>query len=151
MLCHFQWVGTLGLIGHLGSNDLSVEFNSEFKWKIENEIPTSEKLISDEILKFKKGYSPDIGSLDDCYKIKMDSDVKLEWPELTLKIKSSKECGHLTVYTPPEGVNENYICIEPQTSTINSFQLDIEGVEDNGTLFLSPKERKTIFTEWEWG
>ena len=24
----------------LGSNDLSVEFNSKFKWKIENEIPT---------------------------------------------------------------------------------------------------------------
>ena len=135
----------------LGSNDLSVEFNSEFKWKIENEIPTSEKLISDEILKFKKGYSPGIGSLDDCYKIKMNSDVKLKWPELTLKIRSSKECGHLTVYTPPEGVNENYICIEPQTSTINSFQLDNEGVESNGTLFLSPKERKTIFTEWEWG
>ena len=134
----------------LGSNDLSVEFDSKFKWKIENEIPTSEKLISDEILKFKKGYSPDIGSLDDCYRINNKSVVKLEWPELSLKINSSNECSHLTVYTPPRGINENYICVEPQTSTINSFQLEEEGVDDNGTLFLSPKERKTIFTEWEW-
>ena len=45
---------------------------------------------------------------------------------------------------------QNYIFVEPQTSTINSFQLEEEGYDDNGTLFLSPKERKTIFTEWEW-
>ena len=134
----------------LGSNDVLVRFESEFKWKIENEIPTSEKLISDEILNFKNGYSPDIGTLDDCYKINTESDVKLEWPELSLKINSSNECSHLTVYTPPRGINENYICVEPQTSTINSFQLEEEGVDDNGTLFLSPKERKIIFTEWEW-
>ena len=30
----------------LGSKDVLVRFKSEFKWKIENEIPTSEKLIS---------------------------------------------------------------------------------------------------------
>ena len=86
----------------------------------------------------------------DSYRINTKSVVKLEWPELSLKINSSNECSHLTVYTPPRGINENYICVEPQTSTINSFQLEEEGVDDNGTLFLSPKERKTIFTEWEW-
>tara|TARA_B100000941_G_scaffold286313_1_gene259642 strand:- start:1655 stop:2530 length:876 start_codon:yes stop_codon:yes gene_type:complete len=134
----------------LGSEDLVIKFDSDFKWEIKNEIPTSKKIISDEISKFKKGYAPGIDTLDDCYKLKSNSKVILKWPEINLNINSSKECRHLTVYTPPPGINENYICVEPQTSTINSFQLENKKIEENGTLFLIPSESKTIFTEWEW-
>jgi hypothetical protein len=53
------------------------------------------------------------------------------------------------VYTP-SGPLSNLLCVEPQTATINCFQLNDDAIEDTGILFLSPNNKHTIFTEWSW-
>ena len=98
---------------------------------------------------FAKGFTPKPGTLDDCYRINHNSDVCLVWPELTLKINSSNECGHLMVYTP-SSPNSDLLCVEPQTATINPFQLDQEQIDDTGVLYVNPGESYKNFTEWSW-
>ena len=89
------------------------------------------------------------GTLDECYRINEKSLVYLVWPELTLKINSTNECGHLIVYTP-SGPNSDLVCVEPQTATINPFQLNEKNVTDTGVLYVNPGESYKIFTEWSW-
>ena len=133
----------------LSSGHLEIKFDSQYKWEILDELPTSKKIKSVEIEKFKNGYSPAPETLDDCYRINDGSNVLLKWPELILNIKSSNECGHLVVYTPPEP-NSNLICVEPQSATINSFQLEQESISDTGILYVEPKKEYSISTEWSW-
>ena len=133
----------------ISSGHLEIKFDSQYKWEILDELPTSKKIKSVEIEKFKNGYSPDPETLDDCYRINDGSSIILKWPELILNIKSSNECGHLVVYTPPEP-NSNLICVEPQSATINSFQLEQESISDTGILYVKPKKEYSISTEWSW-
>ena len=53
------------------------------------------------------------------------------------------------MYTPPEP-NSNLICVEPQSATINSFQLEQESISDTGILYVEPKKEYSISTEWSW-
>ncbi|MBA4715241.1 MAG: hypothetical protein ACJ0GV_00630 [Dehalococcoidia bacterium] len=133
----------------LSSGEIEIKFDSQYKWEISDELPTSKKIKSSEIDKFKNGYSPAPETLDDCYRIKDGSNVLLKWPELTLNLKSSYECGHLVIYTPPEP-NSDLLCVEPQSATINSFQLDEESVSDTGILFVEPKKDYSLSTKWSW-
>jgi len=134
---------------NLKDEGVKIKFDAKYKWETKNEIPTSSKLDSNEIKYFFKGYSPEPGTLDECYRIKEKSLVYLVWPELTLKINSSNECGHLMVYTP-SGPNSDLVCVEPQTATINPFQLNEKNVTDTGVLYVNPGESYKIFTEWSW-
>ena len=67
----------------LSSGEIEIKFDSQYKWEISDELPTSKKIKSSEIDKFKNGYSPAPETLDDCYRIKDGSNVLLKWPELT--------------------------------------------------------------------
>ena len=67
---------------HSEAFDLEIKFDSQYKWEIFDELPTSKKIKSVEIEKFKNGYSPAPETLDDCYRINDGSNVILKWPEL---------------------------------------------------------------------
>ena len=133
----------------LSKGELKIKFDAKYKWELIDGIPSSKKIHSEEISMFAKGFTPKPGTLDDCYRISQNSDVCIVWPELTLKINSSNECGHLMVYTP-SSPNSDLLCVEPQTATINTFQLDQEQVDDTGVLYVNPGESYRNFTEWSW-
>ncbi len=133
---------------NIGSGEVKLYFKEMYKWELENNIPTSRK---DKSLSFNasKGFCPEPGSLDDCFRIEDQSGTILKWPEIELTIQSSIECGHLVVYTPGDDKSD-LICVEPQTSTINCFQLNKNGVDDTGILFLEPGSSKSVFSKWSW-
>ena len=133
----------------LKKEDLNIKFDAKYKWELVDSIPSSKKINSDEIPMFLEGFTPQPGTLDDCYRINKGSPVYLKWPEITLKINSSPECSHLMIYTPIDQ-NSGLICVEPQTATINAFQLFEDKVDDTGVLFVNSNESKNIFTEWSW-
>ena len=133
----------------IGSAELSLIFNGNYLWKANGQIPNSEKIRPPLLDQAVRGFSPKPGTLDDCYRITDNSSVSLCWPELTLEMNSSRECGHLVVYTPPEPLAD-LICVEPQTSTVNCFQLHEKSVSDTGILFVEPDHDYSIFTEWVW-
>ena len=135
---------------YLGTEEVELIFDAKYKWETtSDDIPTSKKVITDEILKAKKGFSPKPGTLNECYRLQDKTNAYLKWPELTLKIQSSSECGHLMVYTPNNPL-DHLLCVEPQTATINCFQLNDNSVDDTGILFVEPGKNHLISTNWSW-
>ena len=132
----------------IGSGEVKLYFTEMYRWELENNIPTSRK---DKSLSFdpSKGFYPKPGLLDDCFRIEDQSKAILKWPEIELTIQSSIECGHLVVYTPSDD-KAGLICVEPQTSTINCFQLHDKGVEDTGIILLEPGASKSVLSKWSW-
>lgn len=133
---------------NIGSGEVKLFFKEMYKWELENNIPTSR---IDKSLSFNasNGFYPKPGSLDDCFRIGDQSKTILKWPEIELTIQSSIECGHLVVYTPSDDKSD-LICVEPQTSTINCFQLNKNGVGDTGILFLESGNSKSVSSKWSW-
>ena len=135
---------------YLGLEEVEIIFDAEYKWETTSDsIPTSKKIVTDEIVDAQNGFSPKPGTLNECYRLKDKTSAYLKWPELTLKIQSSDECGHLMVYTPDKPLS-NLICVEPQTATINPFQLYDDSVDDTGVLFVEPGKNYLISTNWSW-
>jgi aldose 1-epimerase len=70
----------------------------------------------------------------------------VSWPELSLRITGSPEIGHVMLYSP-----EHAICVEPQTTTVNAFQLAAAGVKGTGTRTVKPGKPLVATTTWSWG
>ena len=60
-----------------------------------------------------------------------------------LLIESSEELGHIMLYSP-----ENSVCIEPQTTTVNAFQLSNMRKSGTGVKYLKKDENFTVSTKW---
>ncbi len=104
---------------NLGSDDVTIQAQVESRWILDhNMTPTGQSVEPTGVLNLKAPITPEVGSMDDCYRILSESETLLTWPELELEITSSPELSHLQVYTPAES-----ICVEPQTCAVNAFQL----------------------------
>ncbi len=116
------------------------------QWELgEAFVPSGKVEETDASAKIKHGGSFDVGEVDDCYMLGSNRRVKITWPEATLRMRSSPEIGHVMVYSPKDS-----ICVEPQTTAVNAFQLEAKGIAGNGTRFVSPGNPLVVTTTWSW-
>lgn len=66
-----------------------------------------------------------------------DGRAVIDWPErgARLTMTASPALRHLVIYSPP---GEPYVCIEPVSHSVDAFNLEVQGVPDNGTVVLAP-------------
>ena len=83
-------------------------------------------------------------SLDHCF-VAGEAGVLLSWAQKrrTLRIDSSENLGHLTVYTPPE---ENHFCVEPVSHAPDAVNME-HPKHVTGLTILQPGETMTA-TIW---
>ncbi len=130
----------------LGSRELNVKVDVVGQWELdENVIPSGEMSESSASEKLRAGGWFDIGEVDDCFQLGSSRLAELWWPELRLRIQSSPEVRQVMVYSPADS-----ICVEPQTTTVNAFQLADRGIEDTGTCIVSTGKPLTATTVWSW-
>lgn len=117
-------------------------------WELDEEMTaTGRRLEPEGPTDLRKPVTPEIDSLDHCFRVVEGSTSTLDWPGgPTLSIKSSDNVSHLQVYTP-----ENAICVEPQTCTVDAFRLEAEGHEGTGALMVASENSVTGWTRWSWG
>lgn len=130
----------------LGSENATVQAQVEARWILDhNMTPTGQTVEPTGVLDLTSPFTPEVGSLDDCFRILSESETLLTWPELELSITSSPELSHLQVYTPAES-----ICIEPQTCAVNAFQLAARGIAGTGIAIVEPGKPLRASTRWAW-
>ena len=131
---------------NLGSEDATIQAQVEARWKLDlNMTPTGQTAQPTGVLDLTIPSTPEVGSLDDCFRIRSESETLLTWPEIELSITSSPELSHLQVYTPAES-----FCIEPQTCAVNAFQLAARGIADTGIAIVEPGRPLKATTRWAW-
>lgn len=130
----------------LGKSELNVQADVIGQWELDAKfVPSGKVAETDASRKINKGGSFEIGEVDDCYMLNGERSIELTWPELKLRMDSSPEIGHVMVYSPKDS-----ICVEPQTTAVNAFQLEAKGVPGNGTRFVSPGNSLIASTTWSW-
>ena len=120
--------------------------NAKSMWDLDDKgIPTGALIENNEILeKLRKGLTPQIDELNKCcLKVNPEEQILYKWPELELLIESSEDLGHIMLYSP-----ENSVCVEPQTTTVNAFQLENDGLNGTGVKYLKKGESFSVSTKW---
>ena len=115
-------------------------------WDLDDKgIPTGALIENNEILeKLRKGLTPQIDELNKCcLKVNPEEHISYKWPELELLIESSEDLGHIMLYSP-----EKSVCVEPQTTTVNAFQLENDGLNGTGVKYLKKGESFSVSTKW---
>ena len=103
-------------------------------------IPTGHWIDVPEYMDFRQGQELSSDFLDRCFRIEHD-DITIEWPKngITLKMVFDEIFKHCIVYCPPD--KPGYFAVEPVTNANNAFNMDEEGIEDTGSIYLSPGEK----------
>jgi len=131
---------------NLGRGDVSIAAPVIDRWILDDQMtPTGERVPPQNEFDIRERRIPDIGSLDDCFRIEPGETTTLEWSEVSLQIQSSLNVAHLQVYTP-----SGSICVEPQTAAVNAFQLAARGMEGTGSEVVSPEHPLVGSTRWTW-
>jgi aldose 1-epimerase len=131
---------------NFGGGDVAIAAPVTDMWILDQAMtPTGERVQLHDEFDIRESVIPDIGSLDDCFRIQPGEATTLSWPELSLQIQSSPNLAHLQVYTPSDS-----ICVEPQTAAVNAFQLAARGIEDTGAEVVSPERPLIGSTRWMW-
>ncbi len=75
--------------------------------------------------------------IDHCYRTRSGPSV-LKWPGtgITAMIEVEEVFSHLVFYAPP--AHPEFFAVEPVTNCNNGFNMAADGIEDTGTLYLSP-------------
>lgn len=130
----------------LGSDELTVQADAVAQWELGAEVvPSGVVEETDVSRKLKAGSGFEVGEVDGCFQLGNDRTASLRWPELTLRMTSSPEVSQVMVYSPAHSV-----CVEPQTTTVNAFQLAARGVEGTGTRVVTPENPLVATTTWAW-
>ncbi len=130
----------------LGSDEVVVQASVDAQWELDSEVvPTGLVEETDASRKLATGGHFEVGEIDDCFRFAQDGTAKLQWPELTLRMESSSEVSHVMVYSP-----ESSVCVEPQTTAVNAFQLADRGIEGTGTRIVRPGDPLVATTRWSW-
>ena len=82
--------------------------------------------------------------LDTCYRL-LDQPMRIRWTDVELAMEQSPNVGHAVVYTPPEA-----FCVEPQTCTIDAFNLAARGFDGSGMTVVTPDHPLIATTNWRW-
>ena len=131
---------------NLGGGDVAIAAPVTDMWILDEAMtPTGERVPPHDEFDIRELMTPEIGSLDDCFRIQPGEATILDWPEASLRIQSSPNLAHLMVYTPSDS-----ICVEPQTAAVNAFQLAARGIEGTGTEIVSPERPLIGSTRWTW-
>ena len=123
-----------------------LKINAKSMWDLDDKgIPTGALIENNEILeKLREGLTPQIDELNKCcLKVNPEEQISYKWPELELLIESSEDLGHIMLYSP-----ENSVCVEPQTTTVNAFQLENDGLNGTGVKYLKKGESFSVSTKW---
>jgi galactose mutarotase-like enzyme len=114
-------------------------------WELDDDIvSTGRKLAPGGPTDLRLPVTPEIGSLDHCFRVSAGSTSFLSWPDgPTTAITSSDNVSHLQVYTP-----EDAICVEPQTCAIDAFRLVAEEHEGTGALAVTGTEPASLWPRW---
>jgi len=120
----------------------------EIVWELDDEmVSTGRQLAPEGPTDLRLPMTPEIGSLDHCFRVSVGSTSFLGWPDgPTMAITSSDNVSHLQVYTP-----EDAICVEPQTCAVDAFRQAGEGHEVKGALMVTATEPASGWTRWSWG
>ncbi|MDA1257311.1 MAG: hypothetical protein O3C10_05640 [Chloroflexi bacterium] len=120
----------------------------EIVWELDDEMTsTGRQLTPEGPTDLRSPVTPEVDSLDHCFRVKEGSVSTLKWPGgPTLSITSSDNVSHLQVYSP-----DRAICVEPQTCAVDSFRLQAEGHEGTGALVVTGENSVSGWTRWSWG
>lgn len=130
----------------LGTHDAKVYVGAEVQWVLDDTVtPTSEVVESTAVHRLREGTTLAANELDACFRLHPGGEARLEWPELILTLSCTPELGHVMVYSP-----EHAVCVEPQTCTVNAFQLAAAGVPQTGTAIVEPGKPLRGSTAWTW-
>jgi galactose mutarotase-like enzyme len=130
----------------LGTGELSVRADVTAQWEMdENAVPSGKQIDTDAVQKLRDGATFAVGEVDDCFQFGAKGTAEIRWPELTLLMSGSSEVSQVMVYSPADSV-----CVEPQTTAVNAFQMEARGVQDNGTRFVTPRNPLIATTTWSW-
>ncbi len=130
----------------LGSGEMSVHVDAAAQWEIDAEtVPSGVVEETDVSRKLMTGGQFEVDEVDDCFRFGAERSAELRWPELTLRMTCSPELTHAMVFSP-----EGSICVEPQTTAVNAFQLAARGIEGTGTRVVSPENPLIATTIWSW-
>ncbi|MCH8817201.1 MAG: hypothetical protein IIC92_05670 [Chloroflexi bacterium] len=133
-------LGAGPVVAHIPGQDIVWELDDEM-------VSTGRQLTPEGPTDLRLPMTPEIGSLDHCFRVSPGSTSTLDWPDgPTLSITSSHNVSHLQVYTP-----ENAICVEPQTCAVDAFRLEAEGHKGTGALMVTGGESASGWTRWSWG
>ncbi len=140
----------------LGTGQVSLQSDIDAMWELDSSItPTGLTGTPPVVAQVRKGATLAAGSIDGCFRVRPTPGARptnyravLTWPEVTLAIESSAAVSHLMVYTPPDGAS---LCVEPQTCTVNGFQLAARGVLATGAATAAPGQPLKGSTTWSWG
>lgn len=130
----------------LNKEQAVLKINAKSMWDLDDKgIPTGALIENNEILeKLREGLTPQIDELNKCcLKVNPEEQILYKWPELELLIESSEDLGHIMLYSP-----ENSVCVEPQTTTVNAFQLENDGLNGTGVKYLKKGESFSVSTKW---
>ena len=131
----------------VGSGELTVQADVTGQWEFdENVVPSGTLEETKTSRKLNDGGQFEVGEVDGCFQLNESRSAVLRWPELTLRMESSPEVRQVMVYSPVGSV-----CVEPQTTTVNAFQLAARGIKETGARILKPGDPLTATTVWSWG
>jgi galactose mutarotase-like enzyme len=132
----------------IGGDGVEIKLDAEEMWVLDSEMTPSGETVRPPLLgQLRNGVRLAPGTTDDCFRVAPGSKATLSWPELTLDIEFSETVSHVMVYTPPDG---GALCVEPQTTCVNAFQLHARGVTNTGTRFVHPGSPLVATTTWSW-
>ncbi len=130
----------------LSLKEVTVQVDAIAQWELDSDtVPTGRIEDTAPARKLREGGRFDVGEIDDCFQLGSERRAELRWPELTLRMSSSPEITHAMVYSPEES-----ICVEPQTTAVNAFQLAARGIDGTGTRVVTPGNPLTATTTWAW-
>jgi aldose 1-epimerase len=130
----------------LGTEELGVQADVVAQWELDaGVVPSGKAEETEATRKLKGGSRFSVGEVDGCFQFGDERTAEIRWPELTLRMSSSPEISQVMVYSP-----EHSVCVEPQTSAVNAFQLEVRGIQGTGTLFASPDNPLVASTIWVW-
>jgi galactose mutarotase-like enzyme len=130
----------------LGSQEATVQADARAQWELDARVvPTGALAETEATRKLKDGgwFAP--GEVDGCFQLAEEGSACVRWPELTLRMHSSPDVSHVMVYSPADS-----LCVEPQTTAVNAFQLAARGIEATGTRYVSPGSPLIATTTWSW-
>ncbi len=139
----------------LGKGQVSLRSDVEVMWELDSTItPTGRTLTPPVVSQLHRGAELAAGSIDGCFRVReargagrTSHYAELSWPDVRLEIESSAEVSHLMVYTPADGAS---LCVEPQTCTVNAFQLAAQGIKGTGSATAAAGRPLTGSTRWSW-
>lgn len=130
----------------LRSDEVKVQVDAVAQWELDKKVvPSGEMSVTSATEKLREGASLEVGELDGCFQLGETRSAMLLWPELKLTMTNSPEIMQAMIYSP-----EGSVCVEPQTTTVNAFQLAARGVADTGTRSVSRGNPLVATTVWSW-